>query len=103
MTCYTVSYNKQAIMRELDAALMASHDSGFRETKIRLSLDGVRNLVDVAQAEGQIIRLPATPKADVLMGAAIAGYKHPRTGEVVPVEVDRELPSGRLEIQGKRA
>lgn len=61
----------------------------------------ILSLVHLAGASGSIIRVMATAQADTILGVAVTGYKHPITGEIVPIYASRFMPAGTIEFGSK--
>ena len=54
------------------------------------------SLVHLAEAAGGLARIIVTATNDMILGVRVSGYKHPITGEVLPIYVSRFQPAGTM-------
>lgn len=80
----------------IDAQLTRIWNQGGMDQYILCNAQESNSLVHLAQASGTVIRVMATQDADVPLGIKVTGYKHPVTGQIVPVLVSRFMPAGTI-------
>lgn len=80
----------------LDAQLSRCHNSGANDMYMIMNAQEAQSLAHLATASGSIIRVEATTDANMILGSKVIGYKHPITGQIVPIEVSRFMPAGTI-------
>ncbi len=80
----------------LDQQLTRAWAQGAMGQWIMVNGQEALSLVHLAEASGTVIRVMATADADAPLGLKVTGYKHPITGEIVPVLVSRFMPAGTI-------
>lgn len=80
----------------IDAQLARTNAQGAMNPWLMINAQEAISLTKLAQASGSIIRVQATDDADAILGARVIGYKHPVTGQVVPILVSRFMPAGTM-------
>lgn len=80
----------------IDAQLKRQFDQGARNPWMLMNGQEIMSLVHLAEASGSIIRVKATALNDTVIGVAVTGYKHPITGEIVPILASRFLAAGTI-------
>lgn len=80
----------------IDAQLTRIWKQGGQRPYILMNSQEVLSLVTLAEANGSIIRVMAAADNGVIMGVSVTGYKHPITGEIVPIIVSKFLAAGTI-------
>jgi class 3 adenylate cyclase len=80
----------------IDAQLTRLWKQGARNAWMLMNAQESNSLVHLAEADGTILRVMATASGDAILGVKVTGYKHPVTGEIVPILVDRFMPAGTI-------
>lgn len=83
-------------LSHIDAQLGRIYDQGGQGQYIIASRQEILSLTHLAEASGSIIRIPGTPQGDVTLGVTVVNYKHPVTGELVPIIASRFLAPGTM-------
>lgn len=78
----------------LDAQLKRLWVQGGQDMYLIMNGQEVLSLVHLAEGNGSIIRVQATSVNDTILGVAVTGYKHPVTGQIVPILPSRFLAAG---------
>jgi hypothetical protein len=81
-------------LSHIDGQLGGIYDQGGQGQFIIASRQEILSLTHLAEASGSIIRIPGTSTGDVTLGVTVVNYKHPVTGELVPVIASRFLAPG---------
>lgn len=79
----------------IDAQLTRTYTQGAMGAWIMVNGQEALSLTHLAEASGTIIRQNTTT-AETVMGLKVTGYKHPITGEDVPILVSRFMPAGTM-------
>jgi hypothetical protein len=80
----------------VDNMLKRTWNQGAQAPWMLINATEALSFVHLAEAAGSIIRVMATTLADTILGVAVTGYKHPLTGEIVPIYVSRFMPAGTM-------
>ncbi|MEO7718159.1 MAG: DUF5309 family protein [Capsulimonas sp.] len=80
----------------IDAQLTRLWNQGAQNIYMLVNAQEVNSLVHLAEASGTVIRVMATASNDTLLGVKVTGYKHPVSGEIVPIVPDRFMPAGTI-------
>jgi|GEM_PF-2673910 len=80
----------------IDSQLTRVFNQGGNGQYILVNGQEALSLVHLAEGSGTIIRVMATADADAPLGLKVTGYKHPITGEIVPILVSRFVPAGTM-------
>ena len=80
----------------IDAQLTRTHNNGARDPYILCNAQEALSLTHLAEASGSIIRVMATQAADAILGVQVVGYKHPISGQIIPILVSRFMPAGTM-------
>src|SRR6185312_12081043 len=86
----------------MDQQLTRIHNEGGMDAYIIANAQEALSLAHLATASGSIIRVEATSSADMILGGRVIGYKHPITGQIVPIEVSRFMPAGTMWFGSER-
>lgn len=81
----------QLTLSHIDRQLLQLFEQGGRENYMIMDPVSVTSLTHLAEASGSIIRIPGTPTGDVTLGVTVTNYKHPVTGQLVPIFASRFL------------
>lgn len=80
----------------IDQMLAQGFNLGARGQYIMANFRDVMSFNHLADASGSIIRVQATNDADAVLGLRVTGYKHPLTGEIIPILGSRFVPAGTI-------
>lgn len=80
----------------MDQQLARTNNEGAMDPWIMCNAQEALSLVHLAEASGSIIRVQATAEANTILGVSVVGYKHPVTGQIVPILVSRFMPAGTM-------
>lgn len=83
-------------LSHIDNQLGRIYDQGGQGQWILASRQEILSLTHLAEAAGSIIRVPGNANGDVTLGVTVTSYKHPVTGENVPVFASRFLAPGTM-------
>lgn len=87
----------------IDAQLRRLYNQGAREQYLIMNGQEILSLINLAQANGSIIRVSAAANnPQGVMGFHVTGYMHPITGEIVPIMASRFLAAGTIIFGAKR-
>lgn len=83
-------------LSHIDSQLSRVANQGGQDQYMVMNQQEILSLVHLAEASGSIIRVQGTTQGDVVLGVSVTGYKHPLTGELVPVYWSRFMPAGTI-------
>jgi hypothetical protein len=83
-------------LSHLDNQLARIWKQGGQQPWMLCNAQEILSLVHLAGASGSIIRMQASAQADSILGISVTGYKHPISGEVVPIYASRFMPAGTI-------
>jgi hypothetical protein len=79
----------------IDSQLTRTYTQGAMNAWIMVNGQEALSLTHLAESAGTIIR-QTTTNAESVLGFKVTGYKHPITGEEVPILVSRFMPAGTI-------
>lgn len=82
-------------MSHIDNQLARIWAQGGQDPYMIMSKQEIMSLVHLAEANGSIIRVDA-PQGNATLGVSVKAYKHPITGEDVPILASRFLAAGTI-------
>lgn len=83
-------------LAHVDAQLTRIWKQGGQEQWILVNSQEALSFVHLAEASGSIIRVMGSPTGDVVLGVTVISYKHPVTGQMVPILASRFMPAGTI-------
>jgi hypothetical protein len=83
-------------LSHIDNQLARLWKQGGQQPYLICNAQEILSLVHLAEASGSIIRVQASAQADSILGVSVTGYKHPITGEIVPIYASRFLAAGTM-------
>lgn len=79
-----------------DSQLTRQNAQGAINPWIMMNGQEALSFTHLAEASGSILRIQGTTDADVILGVKVIAYKHPITGQPVPLLVSRFMPAGTM-------
>lgn len=83
-------------LSHVDGQLKGIWTQGGQQQYIICAAQEMLSFVHLAEAAGSIIRISADAQANAPLGIGVSHYKHPITGEPVPIMVSRFCPPGTM-------